>query len=92
MMAEDSTIRAVEMAGWGIPRTACVSGAFPEWVVYFEWELMRWDRYNHYVELVEPSDKRACIRCCDDPADCPLNKGESSFLVLCGMLLLRGCW
>jgi len=32
-------------------------------------------RYNHYVELVEPADKRACIKCCDDPADCPLNKG-----------------
>ncbi|KAF4596756.1 hypothetical protein EYR40_007556 [Pleurotus pulmonarius] len=30
--------------------------------------------YKHYVELVEPADKRACIKCCDDPADCPLNK------------------
>ncbi|KAF7331420.1 Allergen protein [Mycena kentingensis (nom. inval.)] len=30
--------------------------------------------YKHYVELVEPSDKRACIKCCDDPADCPLDK------------------
>jgi len=30
--------------------------------------------YNHYVELIEPSARRACIRCCDDPADCPLNK------------------
>ncbi|CAE6401793.1 unnamed protein product [Rhizoctonia solani] len=28
--------------------------------------------YNHYVELVEPAGRRACIRCCDDPADCPL--------------------
>ncbi|TFK73258.1 hypothetical protein BDN72DRAFT_834915 [Pluteus cervinus] len=28
--------------------------------------------YNHYVELVEPSDKRACIKCCDDSNDCPL--------------------
>ncbi|KAG5731301.1 hypothetical protein E4T56_gene8147 [Termitomyces sp. T112] len=30
--------------------------------------------YNHYVELVEPAGPRACIRCCDDPADCPTNK------------------
>ncbi|KAA1471432.1 hypothetical protein DENSPDRAFT_837423 [Dentipellis sp. KUC8613] len=30
--------------------------------------------YNHYVELVEPSDNRACIKCCDDAADCPTNK------------------
>ncbi|KDN34442.1 hypothetical protein RSAG8_12474, partial [Rhizoctonia solani AG-8 WAC10335] len=28
--------------------------------------------YNHYVELVEPAGRRACIRCCDDPSDCPL--------------------
>ncbi|GAB1526586.1 hypothetical protein RhiTH_009754 [Rhizoctonia solani] len=28
--------------------------------------------YNHYVELIEPAGQRACIRCCDDPADCPL--------------------
>jgi len=30
--------------------------------------------YNHYVELVEPRGPRACIKCCDDPADCPTNK------------------
>jgi len=29
--------------------------------------------YNHYVELIEPSNNRACIRCCDDPDDCPTN-------------------
>jgi len=28
--------------------------------------------YNHYVELIEPAGSRACIKCCDDPADCPL--------------------
>ncbi|KAG8963240.1 hypothetical protein FRC03_003242 [Tulasnella sp. 419] len=28
--------------------------------------------YQQYVELVEPAGPRACIRCCDDPADCPL--------------------
>jgi len=32
--------------------------------------------YNHYVEIVEPSGPRACIKCCDDPADCPTNKDE----------------
>ena len=30
--------------------------------------------YNHYVELVEPRGPRACIKCCDDPADCPVNQ------------------
>ncbi|KAB5591979.1 putative effector protein [Ceratobasidium theobromae] len=30
--------------------------------------------YNHYVELVEPAQKRICIRCCDDYDDCPTNK------------------
>ncbi|KAF9650692.1 hypothetical protein BDM02DRAFT_1293579 [Thelephora ganbajun] len=29
--------------------------------------------YNHYVELVEPLGPRACIKCCDDPQDCPTN-------------------
>jgi len=33
--------------------------------------------YNHYVELVEPSDRRACIKCCDNSADCPLNLDTS---------------
>ncbi|KAG9107165.1 hypothetical protein FRC07_008681 [Ceratobasidium sp. 392] len=30
--------------------------------------------YPIYVELVEPDVKRACIRCCQDKADCPTNK------------------
>ena len=30
--------------------------------------------YKHYVELVEPRGPRACIKCCDDPKDCPTNK------------------
>ncbi|KAJ7064646.1 hypothetical protein C8F01DRAFT_1218923 [Mycena amicta] len=30
--------------------------------------------YNHYVELVEPAGSRVCIRCCNDPADCPTHK------------------
>ncbi|KAJ3542375.1 hypothetical protein NMY22_g3530 [Coprinellus aureogranulatus] len=33
--------------------------------------------YNHYVELVEPDVKRACIKCCDNYDDCPLNKDTS---------------
>ncbi|KAE8221112.1 hypothetical protein CF319_g5477 [Tilletia indica] len=28
--------------------------------------------YKSYVELVEPDAGRACIRCCDNPSDCPL--------------------
>ena len=38
--------------------------------------------YNHYVELVEPAGPRACIKCCDDPADCPTDMGECHFFVL----------
>lgn len=33
--------------------------------------------YNHYVELVEPRGPRACIKCCDDFKDCPVNKDTS---------------
>ncbi|KAH8831876.1 hypothetical protein DL96DRAFT_1589285 [Flagelloscypha sp. PMI_526] len=29
--------------------------------------------YNHYVELVEPAGKRACIKCCNNAKDCPTN-------------------
>jgi hypothetical protein len=31
--------------------------------------------YNHYVEVVEPAGSQACIKCCDDLADCPTNMG-----------------
>lgn len=30
--------------------------------------------YKYYVELLEPAEKRACIKCCDNTKDCPLNK------------------
>ncbi|KAH7334665.1 hypothetical protein B0J17DRAFT_617735 [Rhizoctonia solani] len=33
--------------------------------------------YNHYVELLEPSTGRACIRCCQDTNDCPLSMDTS---------------
>ncbi|XP_006459003.1 hypothetical protein AGABI2DRAFT_200902 [Agaricus bisporus var. bisporus H97] len=33
--------------------------------------------YNHYVELVEPGDRRACIKCCDNYDDCPLDRDTS---------------
>ncbi|KAJ8507777.1 hypothetical protein ONZ45_g9893 [Pleurotus djamor] len=33
--------------------------------------------YKHYVELIEPAGFRACIKCCDDTHDCPLNKDTS---------------
>ncbi|KAF8150956.1 hypothetical protein B0H34DRAFT_158271 [Crassisporium funariophilum] len=33
--------------------------------------------YKHYVELVEPGDKRACIKCCDNYDDCPLHLDTS---------------
>ncbi|KAL0063426.1 hypothetical protein AAF712_009630 [Marasmius tenuissimus] len=29
--------------------------------------------YSHYVELIEPSGPRACIKCCDNYDDCPLH-------------------
>ncbi|CAD6887200.1 unnamed protein product [Tilletia controversa] len=33
--------------------------------------------YNSYVELVEPDVGRACIRCCENPSDCPLSRDTS---------------
>ncbi|QRV96949.1 hypothetical protein RhiJN_24968 [Ceratobasidium sp. AG-Ba] len=33
--------------------------------------------YNHYVELVEPGNNRACIKCCDNFDDCPVNMDTS---------------
>jgi len=33
--------------------------------------------YKHYVELMEPAGPRACIRCCDDPVDCPTSMDTS---------------
>jgi len=33
--------------------------------------------YNHYVELLEPTGPRACIRCCENAADCPTNMDTS---------------
>lgn len=32
--------------------------------------------YASYVELVEPSDRRACIRCCVDPKYCDVGHDE----------------
>ncbi|EEB92079.1 hypothetical protein MPER_09465, partial [Moniliophthora perniciosa FA553] len=29
--------------------------------------------YGSYVELIEPVTSRACIKCCDDPNDCPVS-------------------
>ncbi|KAG9009490.1 hypothetical protein FRB94_014227 [Tulasnella sp. JGI-2019a] len=29
--------------------------------------------FNSYVELLEPAGNRACLKCCNDPADCPVN-------------------
>ncbi|KIM71379.1 hypothetical protein PILCRDRAFT_830381 [Piloderma croceum F 1598] len=26
--------------------------------------------YKHYIEIVEPASRRACIKCCNDPTDC----------------------
>ncbi|KAG8875480.1 hypothetical protein FRB97_005071 [Tulasnella sp. 331] len=28
--------------------------------------------FQFYVELMEPAANRACLKCCDDPADCPV--------------------
>jgi hypothetical protein len=37
-------------------------------------KIVSFYRYQHYVELVEPAERRACIKCCDNAADCPTNK------------------
>ncbi|KAG8903600.1 hypothetical protein FRB99_002951 [Tulasnella sp. 403] len=33
--------------------------------------------YASYVELVEPAANRACIKCCNDPGDCPVSMDTS---------------
>ncbi|KAG7090001.1 hypothetical protein E1B28_011623 [Marasmius oreades] len=33
--------------------------------------------YKHYIELIEPESGRACLKCCDDPDDCPLKRDTS---------------
>ncbi|KAA1095364.1 hypothetical protein PGT21_017482 [Puccinia graminis f. sp. tritici] len=30
--------------------------------------------YHTYVQLIEPSANRACLRCCANPSDCDLSK------------------
>jgi hypothetical protein len=61
--------------GRGNPAGSVCLGCEPLILHLFVWSLTFGNRYKHYVELVEPSGKRACIKCCDDPADCPVNKG-----------------
>ena len=39
--------------------------------------------YNHYVELVEPAGPRACIKCCDNPVDCPVDRGKNDIDFQC---------
>jgi hypothetical protein len=34
------------------------------------------------VELLEPAGPRACIRCCDDPDDCPVHMGQFASFIL----------
>ena len=46
-----------------------------------------WCRYNHYVELVEPAELRACIRCCNDPDDCPTDMGKAHMDYCCCFFL-----
>jgi hypothetical protein len=74
-------IRVVGRRGRGIQLGACVRGKR----CYFHWWWLIHDldvRYNHYVELLEPGGPRACIRCCDDPDDCPTHMGQFVQFVL----------
>ncbi|KIJ94908.1 hypothetical protein K443DRAFT_109654, partial [Laccaria amethystina LaAM-08-1] len=67
--------------GLGNPRnsvcTGCVSLTFCLFQFPIFGELTYQGRYNHYVELLEPRGPRACIRCCIDPADCPVTMDTS---------------
>ena len=47
-------------------------------------------RYKHYVELIEPTGPRACIRCCDDENDCPMNKGKLAMTVKVKLIIITG--
>ncbi|KAG0144986.1 hypothetical protein CROQUDRAFT_659303 [Cronartium quercuum f. sp. fusiforme G11] len=37
-------------------------------------------QYQHYVEMIEPSSKRACIRCCKNADDCDVKHDTSGCL------------
>ncbi|KAI7859084.1 hypothetical protein BDC45DRAFT_422261, partial [Circinella umbellata] len=32
--------------------------------------------YNYFVTMIEPSDNRFCIRCCQNKEDCPTGRSE----------------
>lgn len=65
--------------GKGNPQgSVCLGCVFSFLVCLFLLLTCLSSRYNHYVELVEPAGNRACIKCCDDPADCPTNKGAAT--------------
>lgn len=74
-MAVVSTIQAVALADGVTPKAANVLGMSGIVCPPSKLAYLPCIRYKHYVELVEPAGPRACIKCCDDPADCPTNKG-----------------
>lgn len=71
MTVEGSTTRAVELVHRVTHEAASAKGK--NFLDLFSNYLAQ-TRYNHYVELVEPDVGRACIRCCQNPSDCPLTR------------------
>ena len=76
MTVEDSTTRAEEREGTVILKEVNVWGE-SKFVDLPRAIFERFASYNHYVELVEPAGPRACIKCCDNPVDCPVNRGRN---------------
>jgi hypothetical protein len=89
MMRADSTIRMGEVVELGTLQAASVRGKLPKASSADAKLTMRCViySYNHYVELIEPAGPRGCIRCCDDPDDCPVHEGEPALLLTYGWMM-----
>jgi hypothetical protein len=82
MTVEDSTTRVEERGGKVILPEVYARGE-SKFVDLPRPISERFASYNHYVELVEPADKRACIKCCDNFDDCPLDRGRNDIDFQC---------
>jgi len=82
MTVEDSTTRAEERGGKVILQEVYARGESKS--VDLPLSISEcFASYNYYVELVEPAGPRACIKCCDNPVDCPVNRGRNDIDLQC---------
>lgn len=73
MTQEASTTRAEVLVEKAIRLEVSALGKHDFFSIPQDFSTEQYARYKHYVELVEPGGRRACIKCCDNTKDCPLN-------------------